>query len=94
MTRVDEWVDTHGWKIVTGLISVTASVITAWAALNAQITGLETRKADRKEVVATYDSVLTELRAVKVELRFVGTELHQQHSYLCRGKEDQIGCQP
>jgi hypothetical protein len=93
MTRIDAWVDQHGGKIVSGLLTVVVSIFTAWGTVNAQLASLEARKAERSEVVIALDSVNRQLRSLNVTLSATVTEARQLREYLCHGKEEQLGCQ-
>lgn len=82
MAGVNAWVDRHGWKIV-GLVAAGAI---AWTTLKAQVA----QKADKSEVAEIH----AELKSIREEMQAIRKTLDQQHRYLCRGKEEQIGCQP
>lgn len=90
MTSVDAWVNRHGWSIITGLVSI----LGAWFAMQAQVTTLEKEKVDKTVFVqhTTHaDSVTTAIFEILHEMQ---RDLKQQHSFLCHGKEESLGCQP
>lgn len=79
---IDEWVDRHGWKVVTLIVAGTI----AWTTLKAQVAG----KADRTDV----DALRARIEEIAIDAKETRRLLEQQHRYLCRGHEESLGCQP
>lgn len=88
--RVDAWVGKHGWKII-GMI---VASLTAWYTLKAQVADIANAKVDNAvftRYVVHQDSLISEMTSI---LRLIRQEQESQHKYLCRGKQEQLGCQP
>lgn len=90
LSAVDVWATRHGGKII-GIVVYTLSM---WFALQKRVDTVEEKKLDAK-IFSTYViQTDTLLRALLTEIREMRTEQQSQHRYLCRGKEEQMGCQP
>jgi hypothetical protein len=86
LNAVDIWVSRHGGKIVTVLVVG----LTSWLTLKANVNTKVGNDVFTHYVIQS-DSVQRELLT---ELRELRGEVRSLHNYLCRGKQNDLGCQP
>ncbi len=85
LNPVDLWAARHGKTIIAGVVYT----LTAWYALKAQVNSKVDNSVFTQYVVHA-DSVQSLMLG---ELRELRAGQRETHDYLCRGKENQIGCQ-